>query len=275
MSRIGDLIVEHCPEGVPFHSVEELFELRNGYTPSKNTGSFWEDGNIPWFRMEDIRANGRILRASIQTISDSAVKSGKLFPENSILISTSATIGEHALVTVPHLSNQRFTSMALKPKFENQFDIKFVFYYCFVLATWCRENTTMSSFAGVDMSGFKKFKFPAPPLSLQQEIVRILDTFTDLDTELNAELDARKKQFEHYRNSLLAFPEYGEVRWVPMGEVGQFIRGNGMLKNTLRESGFAAIHYGQVHTFYGAFTRTTLSYVEKELRAKRVRVVAK
>ncbi|HCN9228085.1 TPA: restriction endonuclease subunit S, partial [Escherichia coli] len=192
--------------------LSKVFNLRNGYTPSKTKKEFWANGDIPWFRMDDIRENGRILGSSLQKISSCAVKGGKLFPENSILISTSATIGEHALITVPHLANQRFTCLALKESYADCFDIKFLFYYCFSLAEWCRKNTTMSSFASVDMDGFKKFLIPRPcpdnpekSLAIQSEIVRILDKFSELTAELTAELNMRKKQYNYYRDQLLRF----------------------------------------------------------------------
>ena len=51
----------------------------------------------------------------------------------------------------------------------------------------------------------KKVLIPFPPLPIQQEIVRILDSFTELIKELNAELDARRKQYEYYRELLLTF----------------------------------------------------------------------
>src|SRR5574344_1300941 len=60
--------------------IEELFDLGNGYTPSKEVASYWNNGTIPWFRMEDIRTNGRILKDSIQHITKKAVKGGGLFP---------------------------------------------------------------------------------------------------------------------------------------------------------------------------------------------------
>ncbi|HAV8949827.1 TPA: restriction endonuclease subunit S [Escherichia coli] len=205
--------------------LSKVFNLRNGYTPSKTKKEFWANGDIPWFRMDDIRENGRILGNSLQKISSCAVKGGKLFPENSILISTSATIGEHALITVPHLANQRFTCLALKESYADCFDIKFLFYYCFSLAEWCRKNTTMSSFASVDMDGFKKFLIPRPcpdnpekSLAIQSEIVRILDKFTALTAELTAELNMRKKQYNYYRDQLLSFKE-GEVEWKTLEEV--------------------------------------------------------
>lgn len=213
---------------VEWLSLSKVFNLRNGYTPSKTKKEFWENGDIPWFRMDDIRENGRILGNSLQRISSCAVKGGKLFPENSILISTSATIGEHALITVPHLANQRFTCLALKESYVDCFDIKFLFYYCFSLAEWCRKNTTMSSFASVDMDGFKKFLIPLPcpenpekSLAIQSEIVRILDKFTALTAELTAELTMRKKQYNYYRDQLLSFEE-SEIEWKTLGEIAAY-----------------------------------------------------
>ena len=211
MSHINELIKKHCPKGVEFKSLDELFTTRNGYTPSKSDATNWTDGTIPWFRMEDLRENGRVLKDSIQHIPESAVKGGRLFPANSIIIATSATIGEHALITVPHLSNQRFTSLTLRQKYSDAFDSKFVYYYCFLLGDWCKNNTTMSSFASVDMTGFKKFLFPIPPIEVQMEIVNILDKLdamvNDLRIGLPAELKARRQQYEYYRDKLLTFQE--------------------------------------------------------------------
>ena len=64
-----------------------------------------------------------------------------------------------------------------------------------------------------------KILIPLPPLSVQEEIVRILDKFT----ELEAELEARAKQYEYYRNKLLTFGD--EVAWKPLGEVAEFYGG--------------------------------------------------
>ncbi|WP_459838886.1 restriction endonuclease subunit S, partial [Fusobacterium polymorphum] len=43
----------------------EIFELKNGYTPSKSNPEYWLNGNINWFKIEDINTNGRILKNSI------------------------------------------------------------------------------------------------------------------------------------------------------------------------------------------------------------------
>ncbi|MGG2409346.1 restriction endonuclease subunit S [Helicobacter pylori] len=207
--RLKTLLQTLAPKGVEFKTLEEVFEIKNGYTPSKNNPEFWEKGTIPWFRMEDIRENGRILKDSIQHITPKALKNKKLFPKNSIIISTTATIGEHALLIVDSLANQQFTFLSKKANCDLALDMKFFFYQCFLLGEWCKNNTNVSGFASVDMAAFKKYKFPIPPLEIQQEIVKILDQFsiltTDLQTGIPAEIEARKKQYEYYREKLLTF----------------------------------------------------------------------
>ncbi|WQZ85527.1 restriction endonuclease subunit S [Helicobacter pylori] len=207
--RLKTLLQTLAPKGVEFKTLEEVFEIKNGYTPSKNNPEFWKNGTIPWFRMEDIRENGRILKDSIQHITPKALKGKKLFPKNSIIISTTATIGEHALLIVDSLANQRFTFLSKKANCDLALDMKFFFYQCFLLGEWCKKNTNVSGFASVDMTAFKKYKFPIPPLEIQQEIVKILDQFSILTTDLlagiPAEIKARKKQYEYYREKLLAF----------------------------------------------------------------------
>ena len=227
MSKLQNLIDELCPEGVEFKKLGEVFELRNGYTPSKNNASFWEGGTIPWFRMEDIRLNGRVLSDSIQHITTSAVKGAGLFPANSYIIATSATIGEHAMILQEALANQRFTNLSIRSSFKDKYDNKFLFYYLFVVDEWCIKNVNEGNFASVDMQKLRNFEIPVPPLSVQEEIVRILDKFTTLEAELEAELDCRKRQYEYYRDKLLTFSKLtgGGIRWLKMNEIGMIYDG--------------------------------------------------
>ena len=208
MNKLEKMIAALCPDGVEYKELQEVFTIRNGYTPSRDVVEFWEGGTIPWFRMEDIRENGRILNDAIQHITPEAVK-GQLFPVNSIIVATSATIGEHALLTVESLANQRFTFLTRKEMYLDSLDIMYFFYHCDLLSEWCKQNTTLGNFNSVDMTKFRKYKFPLPPIPIQQEIVRILDKFT----ELQAELQARITQYEYYRNILLTFDDVdGETR---------------------------------------------------------------
>ena len=270
MKNLETLIQELCPDGVEFRTMEEVFEIRNGYTPSKNNPDFWEGGTIPWFRMEDIRQNGRILSDAIQHITPAAIKGKGLFPANSIIIATTATIGEHALVIADSLANQRFTNLTVRKSLSACLLPKFVFYYMFVIDEWCKKNVNAGNFASVDMKRFKKLDFPLPPIEVQTEIIHILDKFTSLEAELEAELDCRKRQYEYYRDKLLSFENVGgqEVEWKKMSEVGTFIRGNGLQKKDFTESGVGCIHYGQIYTKLNTFTDKTLTYCSENVAKK-------
>ncbi|MEC3777979.1 restriction endonuclease subunit S [Escherichia coli] len=240
--------------------VSELFQIKNGYTPSKSKKEFWENGTIPWFRLEDVRVNGRELNDSIQHINPLGVK-GCLFPKNSIFMSTTATIGEYALVRVPYLTNQQITNFSISEKFSEAVNIKYIFYRFYDFGKWCTENANKSG--GVSIIGLKKlsqYQFPIPcpdnpekSLAIQSEIVRILDKFTALTAELTAELNMRKKQYNYYRDQLLSFDEEQEkpiyleklldgveVEWKLLGDASFFeIANNGRkpVKSSLRIAG--------------------------------------
>lgn len=89
-----------------------------------------------------------------------------------------------------------------------------------------------------------KFEIPIPcpenpekSRQIQAEIVRILDAFTSLTAELTAELTARKKQYNYYRDKLLTFEE-GEVEWKPLGGLAENLDSKRKpITSGLRESG--------------------------------------
>ena len=131
---------------------------------------------------------------------------------------------------------------------------------------------------------------PKRSLAIQGEIVRILDTFTELTTELTA----RKKQYQYYRDRLLSFehttpsgsachPSEGgefpfleklldgaEVEWVALGDekIGNFVRGANLQKKDFTENGVGCIHYGQLYTHYGTYTHKTKSFVSEKFAKK-------
>ena len=198
----------------PHYMVGDIFNIQNGYTPSKKEDTYWENGTIPWYRLEDIRTQGRILYDAIQHVHSFGVK-GNLYPTKSLLMSTTATIGEYALLMTPSLSNQQMTNFAIKKEFEDVLDVKFAFYYFHVFAEWCKKNANQSGGMPIITTGkLKIFSFPIPPLETQAKIVSILDRFDvlchDLVQGLPAEIAARKKQYEYYRDKLLTFPRKGE-----------------------------------------------------------------
>ena len=226
MSKLDDLIQKLCPDGVEYKPLSEIFNTRNGYTPSKKEKNFWENGTVPWFRMEDIRENGGILDHAMQYVSINAIK-GDPFPENSIIVATSVTIGEHALITVPSIANQRFTYLMVKEQYKDDYDPKFLYYYCFKLDEYCKECLNQGNFASVDMKKFAKFQFPRLPIEIQREIVRMLDIYTEsvveFQRQLTAELTARKAQYSYYRDKLLTFES--RIQLLPLKDIAKFSYG--------------------------------------------------
>lgn len=107
------------------------------------------------------------------------------------------------------------------------------------------------------ISKYSNIEIPVPPVEIQEAIVEILDKFTNLE--------ARTLQYEYYRDSLF---EALDCTRVPLGSLGTFVRGNGLQKKDLQESGNPVIHYGQVFTRYGLHEDKTLSYANDEVYDK-------
>lgn len=106
----------------------------------------------------------------------------------------------------------------------------------------------------IDVSATDMAKIPVPipcpenpekSLAIQAEIVRILDAFTELTTELTA----RKKQYNYYRDQLLSFEE-GEVEWKTLGEIGKIHRGTAITEKETNPGGFPVVANGPSHNYY-------------------------
>lgn len=112
------------------------------------------------------------------------------------------------------------------------------------------------------------FHIPFPSLSEQKRIVGILDTFTSSIENLKQQIVQRRKQYEYYRDQLLDLEGKEGVEMKTLGEIGEFIRGNGIQKNDFVEEGYGCIHYGQIHARYGFSAEETISKIEESLYKK-------
>lgn len=86
----------------------------------------------------------------------------------------------------------------------------------------------------LNQQNLNSIKIPIPPLAIQAEIVKILDTFTELTAELTAELSMRKKQYNYYRDELLTFAD-GALEWKALGDVAEKISSGGTPKTGIAE----------------------------------------
>lgn len=163
-------------------------EFRNGYTPSKANPEFWEDGSIPWYRMEDIRDSGRKLNEAKQYVTKNAIKGGGLFEAGSFILATTATIGEHAVLIVDSLANQQFTNLKIRKSLSDSLLRDYFFYYLFVIDDYCKATTKTSTFPAVSMELLKNCHVVFPSVQEQQTIVDYLDKkCSEIDNVISAQ----------------------------------------------------------------------------------------
>lgn len=190
-------------------SIGEVFELRNGYTPSKAVNEFWEGGTIPWFRMEDIRTNGGFLKDAIQHITPLAVKGAGLFEKNSIILATTATIGVHAMLIADSLANQQFTNFRVRKSLSNSYIDNFLYYSFFNIDEWSKKNTNSGGLLSVNMPLLVKQPLYSP---CKQEQQAIASYFTSLDSQISASTSRLASLKQMKAASLQAmFPQEGET----------------------------------------------------------------
>ena len=187
-------------------------EFRNGYTPSKANPDFWENGSIPWYRMEDIRESGRFLNEAKQYITRKAVKGNGLFEARSFILATTATIGEHAVLIADSLANQRFTNLKIRKSLSNRLSRDFFFYYLFVIDDYCKSTTRTATFPAVNMDDLKNFGVTIPPLQEQQAIVaHIEDEVGKIDSRISR-ANRRIELLEELKQSIITEAVTGKIK---------------------------------------------------------------
>lgn len=189
--------------------IDSIFELRNGYTPSKSIKEYWENGTIPWYRMEDIRAKGNILSEAFQYITPLAIKGSGLFKPYSIILATTATIGVHAMVIADSLANQRFTNFSIRKSLLNKYMPEFVNHAFYKIDRWSEKNTNSGGLLSVDVKSLLKEPFYTPYYNEQQKIASYFQSLDSLIQTTSKELASLKQIKAASLQSM--FPQEGET----------------------------------------------------------------
>ena len=272
MSKLQELIRELCPDGVEYKKFGEIGTFTRGNGLQKK--DFTESG-VGCIHYGQIYTHyGTWATKTITYCSPQLAKKLRVAHKGDIVIATTSENVEDVCKAVAWLGDDDIVVSGDAYIFSHNQNPKYVS-YIFQTQTFFdfkRKNQTGTKVIRVSGESMAKFEIPVPPLPIQEEIVRILDHFSNLAAELQAELQARREQYEYYRNKLLTFneftpPQWG-IRWVKMSEIGTFIRGNGLQKKDFTESGVPCIHYGQIYTYYGTFASKTKSFVSEETAKK-------
>ena len=180
----------------------------SGGTPKKGVSEYYEDGNIPWLRTQEV-----VFRDICKTecfITESAVKNSaaKWIPENCVIVAISgATAGRCAINKIPLTTNQHCLNLEVDPEMALY---RYV-YYC--ICAKQEELLAKKEGARGDLNSTRilSLQIDLPSIEEQKRIISILDRFdaicNDLTSGLPAEIEARQKQYEYYRDKLLTFKE--------------------------------------------------------------------
>ena len=180
----------------------------SGGTPKKGVSEYYEDGNIPWLRTQEV-----VFRDICKTecfITESAVKNSaaKWIPENCVIVAISgATAGRCAINKIPLTTNQHCLNLEVDPEMALY---RYV-YYC--ICAKQEELLAKKEGARGDLNSTRilSLQIDLPSIEKQKRIVSILDRFdaicNDLTSGLPAEIEARQEQYEYYRDKLLTFKE--------------------------------------------------------------------
>lgn len=221
MNRIEQLIEELCPDGVEFR---ELWEVTAWDKKFNGLDKYMQKKiiNYPYVLANKFKEL-ELERGDVRLLSTG----------NYIGWTTEELAGKHLchgeIVAIPwggkaNVKYYKGKFVTADNRIATSIDTtvllnKFLYYWMLVNTELIESFYRGAGIKHPSMKSVLTMKIPIPPLPIQQEIVTILDTFTALDASLQAELEARRKQYEHYRNQLLNF-EGKEVEWKTLGGAG-------------------------------------------------------
>ena len=184
MSKLKELIERLCPLGVPHMKFGDVLEFRRGQTITEKDSTPGEypviaGGQKPAYYHNKYNRNGETIAVA----------------------GSGAYAGYVSWWTTPIFLSDAFS---VHPK-DCKLLPKYVYYYMVNIQQQIHNTKKGSGVPHVHGSSITNFLIPVPPIEVQEEIVKILDRFSDYAAELQAELQARKEQYEYYRNLLLSF----------------------------------------------------------------------
>jgi type I restriction enzyme S subunit len=188
MNKIEKLMTELCPNGVEFKKLDTILDYEQPTKYIVESTSYDDNFETP------VLTAGQTFILGYTDETDGIYKASK---EKPIIIFDDFTTSFHWVDF-----DFKVKSSAMKiltSKTDMDFDFRFVYYAMKCITYKPQEHARQW------ISVYSQFEIPFPPLPIQAEIVNILDKFTALEAELETELKARRKQYEHYRNALLTF----------------------------------------------------------------------
>ncbi len=263
-ARIADLLSSRCPDGVEYKAIREMYTRLKGtpITARKMKEIASHDGEIKIF------AGGKtVINAHAKDIPQA-----NIITVPAVLVQSRGVIDAIYCEQPFTFKNEMWAYTA-----DDKDSVKYLYYVLkHNIEVFRNAASGMGSLPQISLSVTEDFQIPVPPLEIQREIVRILDTFTALTTELQAERAQRLRQYEYYRDMLLSEGYLNALiakelhagrilRRVRLGDIGEFYNGSGMPKKIFDDDGdVGAIHYGHIYTDYDLFVQNPIVKIKKE-----------
>ena len=258
MNTIKQLIEKYCPDGVEYKKLGEIGFFYSGLS-GKSKDDF-KDGNAMFITYMNVYSNPSTKLDVIEKVKIGQGEKQNKIEKGDILFTGSSETpdecGMSSVVTDDITSDYYLNSFCFgfrlnnKETFEPNF-LKHLFRDRKMRAQIARTANGVTRY-NVSKRLFARIIIPVPPLPIQREIVRILDSFTSLEAELEAELEARRKQYEYYRDQLLSFKYLSgggknEVEWKTLGDIGDVCMCKRIMKNQTNAEG--CIPFYKIGTF--------------------------
>ena len=235
MSRLEELISELCPDGVEYKKLGEIAAISRGGNLQKK--DFCAEG-VPCIHYGQIYTRYGLFTVKTFTfISEGCAKKQKLAYPNDIVMAVTSENIEDVCKCVAWLGDGAIAVSGHTAIIHHNQNAKYLTYYFHteMFAAQKRKLVHGTKVMEVTPDALNAVSIPVPPLPVQSEIVKILDNFT----ELTAELTARKKQYEYYRDKLLTFDVLGggasDCVWRTLAEIADIGTGNSNTNEGLDE----------------------------------------
>lgn len=205
MSKLEELLEGYCPDGVEYKPLKEIATIVRGSGLQKK--DFTDEG-IGCIHYGQIYTRfGAFTDQVISHVSPEYAKKLKKVEPGDLVVAVTSENVEDVCKCVAWLGKDSIVTGGHAVVVKHKQNPKFLSYYFQSEEFFKQKAKAAQGTKVIDVSPQKlgEIVFPVPPLPVQEEIVRILDMFTGLTAELTAELTARKKQYEYYRDQILTF----------------------------------------------------------------------
>ena len=205
MNKIERMLQELCPDGVEYKKLGEIGTFTRGNGLQKKDFTDTGVGCIHYGQIYTYY--GTSATRTLTHCSPILAAKLKVAHKGDIIIATTSENIEDVCKAVAWLGDEDIVISGDAYIYSHHQNPKYISYLFQTPAffNFKKKNQTGTKVIRVSGESMAKFEIPVPPLPIQEEIVRILDHFTELAAELQAELQARQEQYEYYRNKLLTF----------------------------------------------------------------------